>query len=659
MPGSMSVGGLVSGLSTNDIVAKVMEAARRPQQMLALDKATAQGKLTAWQDLNTRILALKLKSDSLSSASTIISKQAVSSNNDIAYATASPDAAVGTYYMKVTQRAQAHQLSSQVYDSTETAVGTGTVKISFANGNSFSVEIDENNNTLAGLRDAINRANGGAKAVIINSGTQENPNYRLFITSDKTGADYAMTVDTSGLSGGTAPLVDQEVQAATNATIVLGEGPGQITVSKSTNSFTDLIPGVTINVVSADVNKSIAITVSRNTASVKAAIEAFVTQYNDVADAISNQFDYDSQSGESGLLFGSNQLQLVQAEIDRAISSTVAGISRDMNALASIGITLDSAGHLSIKDSELTKALNERPDDVAKLFGADMTSESAHIRFISASPDTQPSGIDGWNVVITQAATKAQVTAGVQMDGTLDADEYLTINSKIVNFKAGMSLSDIVNEINKHSAETGVSALATGADGTGTGNYLTLRSLRYGSTTDIKVTSSRSNASGITTGIGNVEVSAENSAGEGGTGFVAGLDVQGTINGEKATGSGQILTAAPDDDKSPIKGLVLQITSASVFSSNINYTKGVGSRLRDLLVNMTSSTGIITAAQKSLTSEIEDIDDRISELESRLLDKEARLYEQFNRMESQLAKLQQQGNYLAAQLSSLNNSNKK
>lgn len=659
MPGSMSIGGIVSGLSTDDIIAKVMAAARNPQKRLQNDKTLAQGKLTAWQDLNTRVLALKLKCDGISNASTIISKQATTSNKDLVTATATPDAAVGTYYVKITSRAQAHQLSSQAYDSTETTLGTGTVSVSFANGESFDVTLDETNNTLAGLRDAINRTSGGASAVIINGGTAENPSYRLFVTSRKTGADYEMTIDTSGLAGGAAPVVDQEVQAATNATVVLGEGVGQITVTKSTNSFSDLIPGVTLNVASADPATTVRIDVSRNTASVRSAIEAFVAQYNDVADAIKNQFTYDAQSGETGLLFGSSQLQLVQSDLARAIGNTVEGVNLDFNSLASIGITLDSGGHLQINDSGISAALTNNPDDVARLFGSDMTSDSPFVKLVSTSADTQPSGSAGWAVNITQAARRAQVTAAVSLGGVLDADETLTVNGKSITLTAGMSLADVVSEINKYSSETRVSALATGVDGSGTGSYLTLRSTRYGSAIDFAVSSSRSNSSGASSGLGNVQVSGADPGGETGTGVgLTGLDVQGTINGEAATGNGQILTADPANDRSAIKGLVIQITSSTTLSTSIRYTKGVGSRLRDLLINMTSSKGVFGTTQASLTQEMSDLDDQIATWETRLSDQEIRLYEQFSRMETQLAQLKQQGDYLTAQLSSLNNNKK-
>lgn len=662
MPGTMSVTGLSSGLKTDEIIAKIMEYARRPQQKVQADKETAQTRLTAWQDLNTRVLALKIKCDTLAQSSGFGMMQTTSSDSNIVRATASATAATGDYYVKVVQRAQAHQVASQAggYASANDVVGTGTLAITLNNGTSFEVALDSNNNTLAGLRDAINRAGKGVSASIMNAGTSGTPDFRLVLTSTSTGEDAGMGSIDVNLTGGTSPTFDvaSPVQRALNAKLEIGGGDGTtpIQVEKSTNVIGDVIPGVTLNIVSADTSKTVKISVSRDIEGIKGSIQNFVTLYNGLVDAIREQTRYDAESGDSGVLLGDYQIQRVQMEIESAVGAAVTGLSARFTSLASLGITTDTLGRLIVNDTELTTALNDHPAQVARLFAADLDSSSSYVSYVASTPDTKPSGAAGWTVSVTQAACRAQVTAGAEMSGSLDFDETLTVNGTSVALSSGMSIDDVVAAINSFSGTTRVIALKTGADGTGTGNYLTFRHVQYGSAYSVRVVGSHSISAGSNTGVGNELATSESPAGEGGLGQgAAGANVAGTINGEEATGTGQILSLNSPTSTNAAKGLSLLITSGSPLESvTVNYTKGIGASLRDLLVGMTSTSGSVTTAQNGINDYITDLDERIAYMESRLLDQEARLYNQFNAMETQLARLQSQGNYLSAQLNAMN-----
>ncbi len=663
MPGMMSIGGIASGLKTDEIISKIMEYARQPQTKMQADKAEASKRLTVWQDLNTRVLALRLKADAVADAADFQSMNVSSSNEDILTASASTGAAPGSYFIKVISRAQSHQIASQAggFTSVNDIVGTGDVTITMADSTSIKVTLDASNDTLSGLRDAINKANQGVKATIINSGTSASPDYRLVLTSTKSGTANAMTaVNTAGLSGGTAPTFDllNPVQAAADAVLEIGEGLGKITVTKDSNTITDLIPGLTLNVASYDASQTIRLDVTRNTQAIRTAIEAFVSQYNDLADAIGTQFDYDTETGESGTLMGDYQLQAVQMEIEAALTGTVVGLTGEYTSLSELGITQDPTGHLVIDDAQLSDALDTYPEDVARLFDAGLDTSSSYISFIGASSDTKPSGTAGWSVEITQAARRAQVTAGVDFVGTLDADERLTINGTAVELDSGMDIDAVVAEINKASSKTGVMALKTGADGTDEGNYITFRRTQYGSSYSITVVSDRSLSSGVTTGVGISAITPSVPEGESGAGQgMPGLDVAGTINGEAATGNGQMLSLNSKTSTNAAKGLSILCTATGpMAATKVIYTRGIGAALRDLLSNMTSTTGAITTAQNGINDQISDLDKSIADMETRLADQEARLYNQFNSMEAQLAKLQSQGNYLASQFAAMNKS---
>lgn len=681
MAGTMSIGGLISGLQTSDIISKIMEIARRPQTQLKTDKTDAQLRLSIWQDLNTRILALKTAADTIAVPGAFANCQANSSDLTVLQATAGTSAVPGTYYLTVKSRAQSHQIAglcpgspAAPFTSPTADIGTGKVSFTFAADptKSFDVTIDSTNNTLTGLRDAINRANKSVRASIINTGTASSPSYQLILSSTTTGEAARFTV-----SADPTILVDFStvIQQGSDAEIQLGsggEGATPITVKKDTNTITDLIPGVTLNVINPAPDAAVKLEIVRGTNVIKDSIQKFVQQYNDLSDAIAAQFKYDAASGTSGALMGNWDLQTVQIALSSVVGGTVEGVDRRFSALATIGITQDTQGHLQIDDAVLTKAIDNNLTDVSRLFAADLTSDSAYVSYLSSSSSTRPSPTTGWSVVITQAARQAQVTAGVAMTGTLDTDEVLTIYSDSsrastatpISLSRGWTLSRVIAEINTYSDRTGVAAVATKADGTVSSNpeenvYLTLRSVRYGSTANVYAFSNVSNSTGSTSGLGKKLVTISDPGGESGTGVgLAGLDVAGTINGEACKGTGQMLTANPADSNSAIKGLSLLITSTSPMSTKVYFTKGIGTLLRDTLVSMTSLTGIVTAAQNSINTEISDLDKRIADMEERLNTQEEKLWKQFNNLESQLAKLQDQGNYLTRQIEALTYSKK-
>jgi len=661
MPGTMSVGGLASGLDTNSIISKIMDYARLPQKNMQADKVIAQTKLAAWQGVNTRVLALQTQCDSIADLADFKVSTLTSSDESIISGSATSSAATGTYNLKVTQRAQVHQVTAnQSYASLSEAVGTGTLNFSFASDatKNFSVEIDSANNTLSGIRDAINRADEGVKAVIINTGAASNPQYKLLLTGTDSGADSQFTVS-APFDGWDEPTDWTVTQAGQNALIKFGEGANAIDIEKSSNVVTDLIPGVTLNIGTPDPEKTVKIEIGRDTDTIQKSIESFVEQYNSFIDEMTTQFKYNTDTQETGTLFGDYQLQMVQQSISSAVGNVVAGLERGANALASIGITHGTDGKLVIDSGDLSDALEDNLDNVAKIFGANVNSNSSYVSFAAATSTTRPSGNAQWQVEVTRAATRSQVTASVAMSETLGADEKLTVGGEDVQLTAGMNIDDVIAAINAVSNDSGVTAFASGADGTGTGSYITFRSVRYGASNNFSLRSNRSLNAGDSTGIGTVIVAPNIPGGENGTGIYgsSGLDVAGKINGVEATGSGQVLTAKfGDNSTNPANGLSLVVTANAPMSTSVQYTKGIGSTLRDMLSSMTASSGIIGQAQQSLNTQMSDLDKMIADEEIKMTSKQEQLYTKFNAMETQLSKLQGQGSYIASMLSSSSSS---
>jgi flagellar hook-associated protein 2 len=626
----------------DSILTKLTELARAPIDRLQAKQAALESKLTAWQTANTRLLALKTEAGCLSAASAFRAYAVTSSDEQAVSATASASALAGIYTFTVQQLAAAHQMASQGYaDYDTTSVGSGTISI--AAGGADPVVINVQDLTLAQLRDAINNSGAGVRAHIVNDGS--GTPYRLLLTSQTMGSDGQMAVSVN-LAGGTTPAFT-EIQAARDAQITLGEGENALTISSASNTISDLIPGLTIYLHQADAAQPIQLTVAQDTNAVTASINSFVEQYNALIDFIKEQSTYDATSDKTGTLFGEYALQGIQSDLRDILSQVLQGFDTPYALLSQIGLSTNADDKLEVDSTKLAQALAANPEAVMRLFARYGESSDARVSFLTATGDTKASSAAGYAVEITQAATRSRVTAGAAQTTPLAADETLTINGVTIALTAGMTQQQVLDAINARTQDTGVTALATGADGTGTGNYLTLRRAVYGPAT-ITAVSTVSNSGGDSSGIGNVQVMESAPQGESGSGTgELGLNVAGTIGGQAAQGSGQMLTATAGD----AKGLRIVVSATAPGSyGTVVFSQGVGGALDGRLAFLTESEySPVETARTTAQNGIDDIKDEITRLEDLVSRQQERIRQQFQAMEEALGRLQTQSSFLTQQ----------
>lgn len=646
--GATSVSGLVSGINVDSIIQRLSELEARTTQKYASQQSNLIAHQRAFQDANTRLAAFKDAATKLST-SVYFNARTAKVDNTNATVTAKSSAVPGQYAFTVNTLAQSHQLASQSYsDLTATRLGTGTFSI-VAGSQTTSITLDSSNNTLGGLRDAINAAGTNVRASIIQDGTSS---YRLMLSSKEAGEANAMTI-TSTLSGGTDPVL-ATLQEAQDSKVTLGNGVGAIVAIGTSNMLQDVIPGVTVNIASVTEGSRLNITVSQDTTSIESGAQAFVDQYNNLQDFISQQSKFNSATNSGGVLLGDFTLRRIQSDVQNIISSAVSGVSGGFNSLADVGISLGGDGKMVLDSTTFQAQLTANPEAVTRLFALTGSSTNAGVQFLGATTYTDTSG-SAYAVNITQVALQARVTAGTAQSAALIADETLTINGTDINLTTGMSRSDVVNTLNSRSSQTGVTARLTDVDGTGTGNYITLTSVAYGESAKVSVVSTSSSGSSGTSGFGNITATESSAGGEsgGGTGN-AGLSVAGTINGEAATGSGQILTG--NRNNAHTDGLRLKITAAAVgslgtvkaFSGMAHMTQRVLARLTDVV------SGPITTENDSLQSRIDDLQNVIDRLNEQVQTNADNLRTRFNRMEAIIGRLNSQSAFLTAQINSNN-----
>ncbi len=356
------VGGLVSGIDTEQIVQQYMEIERKPLERLESRKNQINTKLTAWRDLNTRTLALQVRANRLKSESTFTAREAISSNSDVLTVSATAGKNTSSYTLRVMALAQNHQVTTGSLASTGESLGTGTVSITLE-GKTTTLNLNEDNNTLEDLRKAINNENMGVNAEIVQAGEKD---FRLVLTSSVSGVKGEIEIDAE-LSGG-QELNYSTMQEAQDAHIRLGSGEGSIDVFRSGNNINDVIDGINIRLVSADPDNTVTISLSNRTARAREVIDDFISQYNALVDYFDQQFAYDPDSGQSGTLFSESALMTIKEGLYSSINNPVIGESM-FNNLTSLGIGFGAGGKMSVQsETSLNTALENNMDDVIKFF---------------------------------------------------------------------------------------------------------------------------------------------------------------------------------------------------------------------------------------------------------------------------------------------------
>src|SRR5690349_190347 len=237
---TISSTGIGSGLQIDDLVSKLV-AAERSAGQTRID--TKKGKLTeqfsAMATLMGGMSAFQASLNSLVSSSSFNSRKVSVSDEKAFTAKATSSAAAGSYDVQVEKLAKASQLGS-VPVSASGPVGTGTLTISVG-ASSFNVVVADGSNSLANIRDAINKAptNKGVQASLLTDvdGTH------LVLTSTKTGKDYELSVVANGGDGNLEKFETMEVRSQAQDAVVWVSG---YEIHSSSNTVSNAIEGVTL-----------------------------------------------------------------------------------------------------------------------------------------------------------------------------------------------------------------------------------------------------------------------------------------------------------------------------------------------------------------------------------------------------------------------------
>lgn len=384
---SISSLGVGSGIDLGGILEKLIEAERAPAtNRLDLKEAEAQASISAFGSLKASLSEFQTKLKELTNLTEFQDRSVTSSNQDIFTATADSTASVGSTNINVLNLAEAHKLVTGDFATTDTVVGTGTLKIE-AGGSSFNVSITDGK--LSSIRDAINNSTAkdavSANVITVDDGSGGTVS-KLVITAKATGNsnaieitvtdDDASNTDAAGLSQlhfvtGDVNNRLTQLTAATDARITV-DG---FTVSSKTNEFKDALAGVTITALAAskdpvnDPPETLAIEL--NTTAIKGKVASFVTTFNGLRETFNQLLAFDVGTGTAGLLNGDGGVRTIQIQIERALYGTLSDAAGSFDNLAQLGITTGEGGKLTLNQETLDKAIASNFNDIGNFFAGD------------------------------------------------------------------------------------------------------------------------------------------------------------------------------------------------------------------------------------------------------------------------------------------------
>lgn len=669
-----SIDGLVTGIDSSSIIDSLLSIQQQQVDRLNLRKQEILEQKTSIGLVESRLAALQGSLTQLARAGSnaFTGRTVAISDESIISAATSNSAVPGNYRLTVNSLARSHQVKSNAFASGESTVQTGTYSIQVGNAAAVDIVIDDSNNTVSGLVATINDAGIGVGAAVIDDGSSGN-SYRTLLTSKETGTSHGISVNFTPEPASTDTALvfdfDNPVQAATDASITIGSGSGAIDVSGQTNQIDEVIPGVTLDLLKADVDTEVSIDIRRDVEKAKTQIQSFVDSYNEFIGFVNEQFRFDPESGQTSNLFGNRSLAAIRDELVRAVQSPVAGLDPESNRLGQIGVTLNDIGELQFNASKFEEASDNGNglDTMQKLFGISGESSNRLVRFIVAGNDTEASklGDDGelvpYRLRVISAAQRGRIVGDTDLAATIDIDssnheltvkvdgsQEATIQLTEGSYDHEALIAHLTEAVNAHDDLRGRKITASIEDG-----KLEVSSQSYGRNSKLEIVGG--SALGV---LGLAE------------GDAVGRDVvaqyvfnEGTEDEyiEEVTGTGQLITGKSEDLDNPNATDGLQFRVALQDSQvdeneliDVTFIRGVASRLSNAISRViTGDNSRLSLINQAFDERVASVDQSIERLTEQFDSRRESLTAQFARLESVVGELQSTGNLLSAQLASI------
>lgn len=458
---AITASGISSGLDVNSIVTQLVAAESGQLDIIADKKSALQSKISAFGTLKSSLASFQTALASLSTASKFNVQSTNISDNSVISATANGKATSGDYAVTVNQLAQTQKLATAGFANKTDAIGSGTLTITLGTydsaGNSFTpnvaktpidIVIPAGSDSLEKVRDAINSANAGVSASIVNDGSASGN--RLVITSKNSGTansvkievadDDGNALDDSGLSrlafdptlaSGSGKNLTQ-MQAAKDALLNV-DG---IDIVKSSNNISDAIEGVTLNLLKVSGGAAANLNIATDTAAIEASVGAFVKAYNDLNTTITNLTKYNETTKKGSALTGDGTARNIAFRIKSTLTGSI-NTGGTLSTLSQIGVGFKADGTLSLDSAKLQDKISTNFEDIAKLFATSAIASDSQISFVGGSSKTQ-AGIYAIN--ISALGSNSSDTVGT-INGVVATGAGTTLKAGAGDASAGLIIN--------------------------------------------------------------------------------------------------------------------------------------------------------------------------------------------------------------------------
>jgi flagellar hook-associated protein 2 len=377
----ITTSGVGSGINIRELVDELI-ASESKDKTLRFDTTEAQTltKISAYGSLKGSLsdfrskMAAMIENDPF--AKRMMNSVMDSNKTTILDGEVSNNAQTGNFLIEVTDLALSHKLGSKDFPDQNVIVGKGVLQFHVGT-TTHSIEIDQNHQTLAQIKEKINEnaKSTGITASIIQSDT----NAVIVFQSEKTGLANAFTVsviddtdadntdntDNAGLSQLASNHLNINQQAK-NASVKI-DG---VTVTSSTNTIQDAIEGVTLNLLNANTNDPVILKISLNKDASTQAIKDFVASYNETLESIQKLTTFNKDDPKAaGILLGDSVARNVQNQMRRILNTSNYALPLAISSLAQMGITSDrTTGKFEIDNYKLSSAVDVNYDEIGDLF---------------------------------------------------------------------------------------------------------------------------------------------------------------------------------------------------------------------------------------------------------------------------------------------------
>jgi flagellar hook-associated protein 2 len=419
-----TISGLGSGINFSQITEAIIAQRSRPINQMTTQRATLDSRVSALKDLNAKLIALTEAARALTDQTLGTGRVASSSATDIVAATSASTAALGTLSVNVTRLATSFSQASRSYASASTAVlagGATSATFELRKGGASSgtaITIDSSNNSLEGLRDAINAAGAGVTATIVDlngDGTQN----QLVLTSAETGAQGRVElVETTGTgTGADLNLRSLNPPGSTDYSLLdAAVTVNGLTITRPTNTISDAVSGLTLELKAAG---QATVTVAGDTKTLGDKVSAFVDAYNAVQDFIAGQYALDVNGKPKGVLAGDPTLRTAQEQLRAAVSGSSTANGGAFSNLTEIGIGRDASGKLTLDQAKLDDKLKSSFSDVRALFSGLTAGQTGLANSIYAASNSLSDSISG----TVQTAIKGYTDSIRRLDDSIAAQQ--------------------------------------------------------------------------------------------------------------------------------------------------------------------------------------------------------------------------------------------